>query len=101
MPPEGGKEQLDSAKNTFFANRGEKVVFWASVAGLLLVTTLTGFRYFTSKRMEQSSRQIEHLEFAVDSLQIEIAAYKAVLDSMRQGVGVREGHITLQQLMSD
>ena len=102
MPPEGGKEQLDSAKNTFFANRGEKVVFWASVFGLLLVALLSGFRYLRSEESSTMTIKINRLQVDVDSLLAQQHVYKSLADSLQNEITFQQERIgSLEKMLAE
>ncbi len=63
----------DRSKITLFANKGEAIVFWISVAGLIFLAIIVTFRYFTVSSMRDArsallERQIQ-LQMQVEELQ--------------------------------
>jgi uncharacterized protein HemX len=93
MPAAGAKEQPGMAKSTFFANKGEKVVFWTSVVGLLLVVLLSGINYLRSTEARTTTARINQLQVGVDSLLTQQHAYESLIDSLRNEIASQQAEI--------
>ncbi len=94
MAPKFDFKPKDQTKITLFANKGEAIVFWVSVAALLFLAMLFVFRYFTGQQTEaiyqqfRDSRQemmmkIEELEEENDIIQQKVDSLEAVLKNYR------------------
>jgi hypothetical protein len=92
-PAASAKKQLGNAKSSFFANKGEKVVFWTSVVGLLLVVLLSGINYLRSTEAKTTTARMNQLQVGVDSLLAQQHAYESLVDSLRNEIASQQAEI--------
>lgn len=76
------------SSNRFFANKGERIVFWVAIVGLGLVVSFSLFRYFQMKEMveEYHSAQGHHQQVMDRNKELEkdIENYKEGMDSLKE-----------------
>ncbi len=74
----------DQGKINLFANKGEAIVFWLSIAGLIFLAIVSGFRYLTNKQsaLEKSFRQ--ELITRIEALENQSRVVQSQNDSLRK-----------------
>ena len=72
----------DNPANKFFAHKGEKIIFWTCITGLVLVFLLTAWRYTHSTRVNELKAKIEQLSQEVERLEYQNELYKNKIDSL-------------------
>jgi len=73
----------DESKITLFANKGEAIVFWLSVAGLIFLAIISVFRYYSNKSLYMSESEKQTLLSKVDNLERTNQLYLSQLDSLK------------------
>jgi len=86
----------DQGKITLFANKGEAIVFWLSIAGLIFLAIVSGFRYLTNKQsaLEKSFRQ--ELITRIEALENQSRAVQSQNDSLRKELENLERHFNTE-----
>jgi hypothetical protein len=78
----------DNSKIALFANKGEAIVFWVSVAGLVFLGMIVLSRHFMAKRIidkyDTYVSGLEDLSQEVDSLKTQNALYMNQIDSLKK-----------------
>lgn len=74
----------DQRKITLFANKAEAIVFWLSVAGLIFLAIVSGFRYLTNQQSESDKAFRQELVTRIEALEAQNELMKSQTDSLRE-----------------
>lgn len=90
-----------------FADRGEAIVFWISVAGLIFLAIIVLFRYFSARRLDVAHRSLqttqtelrvriddleeknERLEISLENLRVLLQQSQLRIDTLRRALEAR------------
>ena len=80
----------NTGKITLFANKGEAIVFWISVAALIFLAMLYIFRYFSGSRETANIEEIDarqtRLELQIDSLKAENDRWEKQIEDLKNRI---------------